>query len=422
MNTNTPYVVKFSGGRSSGMMLLNLLKENKLIPERGDVVIFNNTSAEHSETYEFARKLKKIAEEEHGVPFFWTEFQSYEDSNLNNYWVRVPSYKLVNERPLSQDNPDGYRYKGEVFEEMISLNGYVPNMMNRSCTAAMKITVTNNFLSDWFAKKDGIERKGHFGKSSRMKDSDIIELHKKRGGGVPDDILLSKREFIRKCPHFRPEQKWKDFTKGNIAINNPTLNDSIFGDVAELYGDNCVDYVSCLGFRVDEKKRLVKVQGRIDTAVAEGRKSLSTQPWGERIYAPLIDNNITQIDVNEFWKNQIFDLDLPQNGLFSNCLFCPLKGSAKLLKIAHDTKDNIDKSSPESIEWWINIEKKYSRNLKAEKRVLSNKEKNTNYVGFFGGKEIHIFQDIKNKLDEVDASNIDADILNINSIPCNCTD
>lgn len=36
---NTPYIVKFSGGRSSGMMLMNLLKQNKLNPKRGDVVI-----------------------------------------------------------------------------------------------------------------------------------------------------------------------------------------------------------------------------------------------------------------------------------------------------------------------------------------------------------------------------------------------
>ena len=57
-----PYVVKFSGGRSSGMMVLNLLYNNKLKPERGDVIIFNNTSAEHSKTYEFIRKIKKIAE------------------------------------------------------------------------------------------------------------------------------------------------------------------------------------------------------------------------------------------------------------------------------------------------------------------------------------------------------------------------
>lgn len=63
MHKNKPHIIKFSGGRSSAMMLMNLLKNNKLNPKRGDVIIFNNTSAEHSATYEFTRKIQKIAEQ-----------------------------------------------------------------------------------------------------------------------------------------------------------------------------------------------------------------------------------------------------------------------------------------------------------------------------------------------------------------------
>ncbi|WP_423907540.1 hypothetical protein [Candidatus Spongiihabitans sp.] len=40
---NKPHIVKFSGGRSSGMMLMELLKQETLKPERGDVIVFNNT-------------------------------------------------------------------------------------------------------------------------------------------------------------------------------------------------------------------------------------------------------------------------------------------------------------------------------------------------------------------------------------------
>ena len=49
-----PHVVKFSGGRSSGMLLFTLLENGLLRQERGDVVVFNNTSSEHPETYRFA--------------------------------------------------------------------------------------------------------------------------------------------------------------------------------------------------------------------------------------------------------------------------------------------------------------------------------------------------------------------------------
>lgn len=55
-----PHVVKFCGGRSSGMLLFTLLENGILNPERGDVVVFNNTSCEHPETYKFAAKCKSL--------------------------------------------------------------------------------------------------------------------------------------------------------------------------------------------------------------------------------------------------------------------------------------------------------------------------------------------------------------------------
>lgn len=57
-----PHVVKFSGGRTSGMMLFVLLESGLLKAERGDVVLFNNTSAEHPQTYDFVRRCKQVVE------------------------------------------------------------------------------------------------------------------------------------------------------------------------------------------------------------------------------------------------------------------------------------------------------------------------------------------------------------------------
>jgi hypothetical protein len=37
MSNKKPYIVKFSGGRSSAMMLMKLLKNNQLTPESGEV-------------------------------------------------------------------------------------------------------------------------------------------------------------------------------------------------------------------------------------------------------------------------------------------------------------------------------------------------------------------------------------------------
>ncbi|CAB5495080.1 hypothetical protein AZO1586R_181 [Bathymodiolus azoricus thioautotrophic gill symbiont] len=50
MNNKEPHIVKFSGGRSSAMMLMNLLESNELKPKRGDVVIFNKVNSTHKRT------------------------------------------------------------------------------------------------------------------------------------------------------------------------------------------------------------------------------------------------------------------------------------------------------------------------------------------------------------------------------------
>ena len=120
-----PHVVKFSGGRSSGMLLFTLLGNGFLKQERGDVVVFNNTSCEHPETYKFVSKCKELVEQA-GIPFFFVEFQTYEDARQGE-WRRIASYRLVNERPLSEENPDGFRWKGEVFEETLSNKSYLPS-------------------------------------------------------------------------------------------------------------------------------------------------------------------------------------------------------------------------------------------------------------------------------------------------------
>ena len=168
-----PHVVKLSGGRSSGMMLALLLEQGLLLPERGDVVVFNNTSAEHPATYDFVRACSHYAETEFGVPFFWIEYATYEDA-YNGEWTRRASYRLVNERPYSESNPAGYRWRGEVFEELVSHQGFLPSRHSRICTTHLKLSATNEFLSEWFAGKDATEWRGHFHSETQMTDEVVI--------------------------------------------------------------------------------------------------------------------------------------------------------------------------------------------------------------------------------------------------------
>lgn len=390
------------------------------------MIVFNNTSAEHPATYEFTRKMKALVEEKYNIPFFWIEFQTYEDSSKHG-WRRNPSYRLVNEIPYSEKNKDGYRFRGEVYEEMVSLSGFLPNVQARNCTQTLKIFITNSFLTDWLAQKMGIERLGHYGETARMTDEDVINAHKAHRGATPNQILLAKREFVRKMDFVRSKALWKHFTNSDLCFDNEEIKNSVIGDKGQLFGDRAIPFVSCLGIRKDEEIRVEKIRARIEGAKNEKGNSLFNQPSKETILAPLVDNDVSKQDVIDFWKKQAFDLDLPESGLYSNCVYCPLKGKAKLLQIATEELSGHEKAktTPASIDWWIEMEEKYSRDLKAEKRSVTS-ENEINFVGFFGATGELIYRKIKEqaKLTGCNtAEHIEAEYLVDESfVPCNCTD
>ena len=254
-----PHVVKFSGGRSSGMLLFTLLENGLLNRERGDVVIFNNTSCEHPETYRFAARCKTLVEEQH-IPFFFVQFQTYEDAHRGE-WKRIPSYRLVNDRPRSEDNPDGFSWRGETFEETISLKSYIPNQFARICTQSLKLEVTRQFLENWFASKQGIPHQGHGLPVSQIDPEALYRQHLKNGGAVPKDILLSKRAFVLNQPPNRPGQAYRDFSSAAAAFDNPAHHGRIFGHRASL-GHNGAEYVALIGLRGDEQLRVSRVESR----------------------------------------------------------------------------------------------------------------------------------------------------------------
>ena len=104
-HSTLPHVVKFSGGRSSGMLLFTLLENRILNADRGDVILFNNTSAEHPDTYRFAQDCNK-ASNRYGIPSFWVEFQTYEDAH-NGEWRRWCAVTSVRRGPGHRDGRRG---------------------------------------------------------------------------------------------------------------------------------------------------------------------------------------------------------------------------------------------------------------------------------------------------------------------------
>ena len=416
-HSELPHVVKYSGGRSSGMLLLTLLENGILQPERGDVVVFNNTSSEHPHTYEFVRECK-VATEQRGIPFFMVEFQTYEDARKGE-WTRLPSYRLVSDVPWSDDdNETGFHWKGEVFEEVMSWSGFVPNQFRRICTTNMKLAATRLFLRDWLAAKESIPRQGHFGSSSRIDGEAMYARHRRNGGEVPEQIYIAKKRYGWSRPHFRPEQRYADFSSAWKPFENPWLAGKSQGDAA-VFGKGGVEYVALVGLRADEPARVGRVKERNSGPEASGYE-------GEHVYMPLVDMHVAAADVNAFWDRQEWDLSLPPDSGLSNCVYCFLKGGATLRKVHSEMESARQQRGPSGygplegtpcdVAWWERMEDDYGRDLVAEERVIQSSELAHDFLGFFGAGSRYTYRFLR-EADETELAEFDDSVL-----PCDCTD
>ena len=110
LRNDLPHIVRFSGGRSSGMMLMMMLESDMLRRDRGDVVLFSNTSAEHPATYAFVRSCARISERA-GIPFFWLEYATHEVP-VRGKWSRREGVRLANGRPKDARKPQRIQVAG----------------------------------------------------------------------------------------------------------------------------------------------------------------------------------------------------------------------------------------------------------------------------------------------------------------------
>ncbi len=412
-----PHVVKFSGGRSSGMLLFTLLENGFLKQERGDVVVFNNTSCEHPETYKFAAECKKRVEAA-GIPFFFIQFQTYEDARQGE-WRRISSYRLVNEHPFSETNPDGFQWRGEAFEEMLSNKAYLPNQFTRVCTLSLKLEITRQFLRDWFASKKSIPRLGHGLPESQVDTDQMHKSHIRNGGGVPKDVLLQKKRFVLSRPTCRPKQYYRDFSAPASPFENALLKDKVFGQKA-WFGDGGIEYVAFIGLRGDEQLRVARVESRSSNPHANKGYE------GEHVYMPFTKMHIGREDVNDFWQQQGWGLELSPNGALSNCVYCFLKGIGNLTQI-HEAMENQKEreirdfgptiDTPCTIDWWASMENKYGRDLELENRERKNPDA-TSFIGFFGASSEFSYDIL------ADSSKTGDDLSRFANtvLPCDCTE
>jgi hypothetical protein len=238
----TPFVVSFSGGRTSGLMLYKILEAHGgKMPEQSRVV-FCNTGKEREETLRFVERCSL----EWGVEITWLEYRYEEFSeadvrtrkNGNTYTVRGEhKFAVVNYATASRD--------GEPLRQAITARQFLPNVVARFCTVECKIRTTQRYL-----------------------------------------VSLG----------------WNRWT-------------------------------NAIGLRADEPTRV----GRLKTTNRHGN---------EEPFTPLDEAGLGLEDVQKFWRESSFDLQLEQHE--GNCDLCFLKGKGKILRIL--------KEHPHLADWWMMME------------------------------------------------------------------
>lgn len=226
-----PTLVSFSGGRTSGYMLKQIIDAyDGTLPPHVAVTFFN-TGKERPETLDFVHQCGL----RWGAPIYWLEYDPTCDFN-----TRITNYGEA-------------ARKGEPYEALIRKRRQLPNVVTRFCTSEMKV------------------RRGEM--------------------------------FMFRVMGYR-------------------------------------HWLNAVGLRADEPRRTAKMDKR-----NEARKARFIAR------APLRDAGVTLEQINGWWAQQPFNLQLQTidgKTLAGNCDLCFLKGRAKL--------EALIQANPEWADWWIGQE------------------------------------------------------------------
>ncbi len=306
------------------------------------------------------------------IPFLWFEFLTVEDASRGVY-ARRPSYRLVRPVPIEDDPEHGYRSRGEVFEELLSWQGMLPNPHQRTCTTKLKLHPAHALLSEWLGRTEGPRHAGHYAGRPLAAPATSFRQYRRNGGKASRRSYTERIRYVASRPPHRSAQRWRNYTEA------PVLGSSPGNRPAPLWGPDAVGHVTLLGLRADEPRRVGRVMSR--SMLAEGASAdkcrVHTQPPGEHPCFPLVDWKMDGEAVRRFWRARDFDLDgMPQGA--GNCVFCFMKGTRAIVRTAKERDPERTAATPSDIGWWAEMERKYRR------EVPSRDGSGRSRFGFFG--------------------------------------
>ena len=223
-------------------------------------------------------------------------------------------------------------------------------------------------------------------------------FHKERGVGTTHSVVNYKTASRKGEPF---ENNIKTYGIPNIA--NPQCTRELKRVPIQKYAKSIgwKKYYTAIGIRVDEIDR-------VDSKRVQ-----------KRLYYPLCqDHPKTKPEINVYWKNMPFRLDL--KGYQGNCKWCWKKSFKKLRRIA---KDN-----PEHFDFPLKMEEKYGNYMpdhRIEKWIEQGKEVPTSITFFRGNKSAkNILEEAKNAdpkvFDDSRNYNIQSSLLNNDDLNESC--
>lgn len=126
-----PTIIAFSGGRTSGYMLRQILDAHDGVLPHDTHVAFCNTGKEMPATLDFVKEVS----ERWAVPITWLEYRYRPGQDGAD---GSTSFEIVNHNSASR--------QGEPFDQVIQAHGYLPNPVTRFCSAEMKIKTTSRWV------------------------------------------------------------------------------------------------------------------------------------------------------------------------------------------------------------------------------------------------------------------------------------
>lgn len=132
-----PFVVSFSGGRTSGYMLWRILQAHGgQMPEQS-AIIFCNTGKERRETFDFVERLSL----EWNVPVIWLEYRRWlsDPGPAPGRWLCRPKKARAVRTGLEEVSYATASRDGRPFDELIEGSKLLPNVAMRRCTQWLKI-------------------------------------------------------------------------------------------------------------------------------------------------------------------------------------------------------------------------------------------------------------------------------------------